>query len=188
MRALSRRDLLDYESYGDIREQRRKQAIEHKALRRVQLGRYMSLCFENTETIRHQVQEMIWIDRMVREGSIDALISESNRQLLLGALSATLFIEIDDRAQCLHMLSRHPNVASRVYVETSNATRCYAIVSEEAKADERPAATQFLGFELRGQEPRAVGCDLGEFACHSELNASVVSALLSDLSEPTVGD
>lgn len=183
MRAVRRSEVLDYESYGDIREQSRKKAIEAKALRRVQLGSYLSLCFENTETTRHQIQEMIWMERLVRELSIQALLAQFNSLLgTSGDLSATLFVEIEDRSLCQLLLGLHKQVASHVYLEMADGSRCYAVLSEEAMADERPAATQFVRFEVAGRCPRALGCELEDFAARCELPSSLVEALCLDLS------
>jgi len=188
MRAVRRDELLDYESYGEIRAQRRRRAIEEKAVRRVQLGDCLSLCFENAETIRHQVQEMIWIDRLVREASIVTLLGQFNGLLSEGSLSATLFVEVADRDRCRALLEAHAQLASHVYVEMADGTRRFAIMSEEAKGDDRPTATQFLRFEVGGECPRAVGCDLGDFAWHQQMTPETIDALLRDLSEPNTRD
>lgn len=107
MRKLAPGDLLDLPAYEAVREERLASVIELKKRRRVQLGAMVTLVFENRETLRSQVQEMMRAERLVREDAIRAELDVYN-DLIPGSdeLSATLFIEVDDPGRVREVLDR----------------------------------------------------------------------------------
>ena len=62
MNKLKRSDLLSLEEYNSNREQLRGQVLTLKKDRRVQIGSNVTLLFENTDTIKYQVQEKLKIE------------------------------------------------------------------------------------------------------------------------------
>src|SRR6185503_4151147 len=99
MKRVERHDIVDYETYTDLREQFRAEVMKIKASRRVHLGEYLTLLFENHATVRYQIQEMIRAERIVRESDILHEIETYNELLgKAGELSCTLLIEIEDHA------------------------------------------------------------------------------------------
>jgi hypothetical protein len=94
-RMLTLDDIADLRAYERERDAYRQKVIELKRRRRVPVGSIVSLVFENRETMRSQIQEMVRAERMVSDEQIqkeldvyNALIPEP------GELSATLFIEL----------------------------------------------------------------------------------------------
>ena len=65
MHKLTFDDIEDLREYERGREQFRRRIIEMKKRRRVQLGDLLTITFENTDTMRFQVQEMARIERML---------------------------------------------------------------------------------------------------------------------------
>ena len=97
MRPVRREEIVDYETYSEGREAFRARVLEVKRARRVHLGESLTLLFENTLTIRYQIQEMLRAERIVREADIRHEIETYNEILGGdGALGVTLLIEIDD--------------------------------------------------------------------------------------------
>jgi hypothetical protein len=99
MKPIERGEVLGLAEYEAIREQFRKRVIGEKKLRRVSVGRDVTVLFENRDTVLMQIQEMLRTERITREGAILHEI-ETYNQLLPGAdeLSSTLMIEIPDAA------------------------------------------------------------------------------------------
>ncbi|MBI4425924.1 MAG: DUF3501 family protein [Elusimicrobia bacterium] len=93
-------ELLSLEAYERVRAARRAEVIGLRELRRVELGPWLSVVFENRETVLYQIQEMLRIERIVEPERIRHEI-ETYEELLpaASALSGTLFIEITDAAQ-----------------------------------------------------------------------------------------
>lgn len=100
-------DVLDLVQYERVREARRRRVIALKAARRVTVGRHLSFLFENRETVLFQVQEMCRVERIVDPIRIQDELDVYNTLLPRpGCLSATLFIEIEDRALIQPVLDR----------------------------------------------------------------------------------
>src|SRR5262249_19603110 len=68
-----------------------------KEARRVHVGEHLTLLFENRETVRYQIQEMMRTERLVKEAEIQHEIDTYNELLGgPGELGCTLLIELDD--------------------------------------------------------------------------------------------
>src|SRR5207244_10304161 len=97
MRPVERSELVDYQTYRDQRDRTRPQVLEVKAARRIHVGSVLTFLFENRDTVRYQVQEMMLAERMVREADIAHELHTYNELLGgRGELGATLLIEIED--------------------------------------------------------------------------------------------
>ena len=70
MKRVTRQEILDYVTYEEQRNQIRKKLMKIKELRRINVGGVLSFLFENTDTIRYQIQEMIRVERIVKETDI----------------------------------------------------------------------------------------------------------------------
>src|SRR4029453_1095049 len=67
-----------------------------KAERRVPVGPHLTFLFENHETMRYQVLEMVRTERMVKDADIRHEVNTYNELLgARGELAATLLIELD---------------------------------------------------------------------------------------------
>ena len=107
MKTVERSEILDYATYEERRAAIRDAAMQAKDERRVHVGRYLTFLFENRETIRYQIQEMMRAERMVREADIAHEIETYNELLGGGGeLGCTLLIEIDDPAERAVKLGR----------------------------------------------------------------------------------
>jgi hypothetical protein len=70
-----------------------------KAERRVHVGPHLTFLFENHDTIRYQVLEMVRTERMVKDADIRHEVDTYNELLGARASSARrLLIELDDPA------------------------------------------------------------------------------------------
>ncbi|HEX7251448.1 MAG TPA: DUF3501 family protein, partial [Thermoanaerobaculia bacterium] len=71
MKPLSLSDIQNLHDYELSRLQFRQRVIEAKKRRRVPLGSLMTLVFENSDTVRFQVQEMLRVERTVRPDKVE---------------------------------------------------------------------------------------------------------------------
>ena len=108
MRKLTVDDIMDLRAYERERVEFRRRIIELKRTRRVALGPILTILFENTDTMRWQVQEMARAERMLRDEQIAHEVETYNELIPKpGELSASLLIEYetpDERAVKLHEL------------------------------------------------------------------------------------
>ncbi len=105
MNQLTRDDLIAQDEYERQRETYRQSIIDLKRRRRIGVGDKITLVFENRETLRFQVQEMIRVERIVDPQKVQEELDVYNALLpTLGELSATLLIELTDADTMKHWL------------------------------------------------------------------------------------
>lgn len=107
MNVLTPDDVLPLDEYERQREAYRSRIIALKQRRRVSLGPLMTLVFENRETLRFQVQEMIRAERILEPSKVQDELDVYNELLPTPEeLSATLLIEITEAASMKEWLDR----------------------------------------------------------------------------------
>lgn len=97
MDPLTRDELIPHDEYERQRDSYRKGIIALKRRRRIPVGDRVTLVFENRETLRFQIQEMIRVERIVDPRKVQDELDVYNGLLpAFGELSATLLIELTD--------------------------------------------------------------------------------------------
>ncbi|MFT4979789.1 MAG: hypothetical protein ACI8S6_005701, partial [Myxococcota bacterium] len=71
MRTVQREELLDYMTYTDRRPELRTAILATKARRRAMIGEYLTFLFENHDTVWYQIQELMRVERLVRDTDIE---------------------------------------------------------------------------------------------------------------------
>ena len=181
-RPVERREIVDHVTYEDERQVFRARVLAAKAARRVHVGEYLTLLFENRLTVRYQVQEMMRVERIVRERDIQHELDTYNELLGgPGELGATLLVEIDDATARAEKLARWLELPESVYVRFGDGTKVRPRIDERQRDGERISSVHYLRFDVAGETPVAVGCDLPELAAESPLTGAQRAALAEDL-------
>jgi hypothetical protein len=186
VRPVERREIVDYVSYEDTREAFRRQVLAEKAPRRVHVGPCLTFLFENRDTIRYQVQEMMRAERIVREADILHELETYNELLGgPGELGATLLIELEDAAARDSKLAAWLGLPRHLYLKLEDATLVRARFDPRQAGDTRLSSVQYLKFAAGGQVPVAVGCDHPdpELRHETALTQEQRAALARDLAE-----
>src|SRR5688572_29028519 len=124
MKPVDRREIVDYATYEDMRDAFRTEVMKTKAPRRIHIGDYFTLLFENHTTVRYQIQEMMRAERIVRESDIQHEIDTYNELLGKdGELGCTLLIEIEDPALRDQKLQQWLDLPENIYVLLEDGTR-----------------------------------------------------------------
>ncbi len=179
-----REEILDFETYGGQRDRIRASAMAAKDRRRIHAGAYLTFLFENHETIRYQVLEMVRAERIVREADILHELATYNELLgRAGGLGATLLIEIDDPVARDRLLRKWKGLVGRLWVRLPDGRRQRAEFDPRQVGEDRVSAVQYLRFDTGGEVPVAIGCDLPELEVEAVLTASQRAALAEDLAE-----
>ena len=153
-------EVINFFEYEKVRDARRARVIELKRRRRVSVGRYLSLVFENRETVLFQIQEMCRAERIADDAKVREEIDVYNA-LLPGPreLSATLFIEIEDMARIQPVLDELMGIdtAQCVWLQVG---REFAVPGEfeAGHSDEEKgklAAVHFVRFRFSPEAARA---------------------------------
>ena len=181
---VSRDDIVDYVTYEDERPMSRPLALEAKRLRRVHLHDHLTFLFENRETLRYQIQEIMRAERIVREADIVHEIDTYNALLGdAGDLGCVLMIEIEDATERARLLGQWMALPGSIYLRLGDASCIYARFDESQVGDRRLSAVQYLRFEVQGQTPVAIGTDFDGLESERELTAEQQAALTKDLHE-----
>ena len=182
MMTVQRSEIVDYQTYEDIREAVRDKMYEVKRPRRIHVGDYLTFLFENNETTRYQIQEMMRAEQIVREDAIQHEIDTYNELLGgPGELGCSLLIEIEDAAQRAPLLSKWLDLPSHLYVTVEGGSKVYASFDPRQVGEDRLSAVQYIKFDTKGRVPVSIGTDHPELSTETELTPEQREALAADL-------
>jgi len=151
VRKLTVDDIVDMRAYERERDDFRRRIIELKRIRRVGIGPLMSIVFENTDTMRWQVQEMARVERMLRDEQIEHEVATYNELIPEpGELSGTLFIEITDADALRAWLPKLVGIQRAVAIEVAGERVAASEVDEErlTREDEMTSTVHYLRFRF----------------------------------------
>ena len=149
MRKLTVDDIVDHRAYERERDEFRARIIEVKRRRRVQLGEIVTIVFENTDTMRFQVQEMARAERMLTDDAIAHEVATYNELIPgPGELSGTLFIELVDDARLRNWLPRLVGIEFAVRFELADGSRVESVPEDEERLtrDDITSTVHYLKF------------------------------------------
>jgi hypothetical protein len=182
MRAVRRDELLDLAAYERSRGELRAAVLEAKRLRRVHVGGVLTFLFENTATIRYQVQEMIRAERLQGEAEIRHELDTYNEILgRRGELGVSLLIEIAEPEERDRKLREWLDLPRHLYLLAEDGEKIRATFDGRQVGTDRLSSVQYLKFDVRGRAPVAVGSDLPELRAETRLEAEQRAALAADL-------
>lgn len=195
MRKLTVEEILDLRAYERIRAERRAEIIELKKTRRVHVGEFVTLVFENVDTMRFQVQEMARAEKMLRDEQIAHEVATYNDLIPDDSqLSCTLFIELDDAAKLREWLPRLVGIESVVefVLADGDAIRGYDPDPARLTRPDDTAAVHFVKFDFTDEQragfvagPVCLRVDHSQYLASVELSASQHRALVADFDART---
>lgn len=178
-----RADLLDLDSYEQARARIRERVMGTKSRRRVHLGEHLTFLFENTETIRYQVQEMLRAEKRSAVADIEHELATYNELLGdPGSLGCTLLIELEDPSERDVRLREWLDLPRHLYLELADGTRAPARYDERQMNADRLSSVQYLKFDCGSVPPVAVGSELPGLELRATLTPVQRKALAEDLS------
>jgi hypothetical protein len=197
MRKLTLDDIVDMRAYERERDDLRRRIIELKRTRRVPIGELMTIVFENTETMRWQVQEMARAERMLRDEQIEHEVDTYNQLIPEpGELSGTLMLELTSDAELREWLPKLVGIEHHVVFVFPDGSESRGKPSDEDEQrltrDDTTAAVHFLRFTLTPSQigafadgPVRLGSDHPAYGHDVELDAAQRRALAADLHDLT---
>jgi len=192
MKKLIISDLLSLEEYDKSREEIKQNLLLHKKNRSVKVGDNVLLLFEDYETIKYQVQEMLRIEKIFKENDIQdeidayqSLIPDGNN------LKATMLIMYTDVNERKIMLNKLCDLENRVWISINNSKKIFAVSDEdlERSREEKTSAVHFLRFQLSDTDIKSfkeiddiiIGIDHEEYNHEAKLQRDTASSLAKDL-------
>jgi hypothetical protein len=195
---LTHADLHSLEEYSKIRENFKRTAVNHRKHRQVQVGRHMTLHFEDRVTVKYQIQEMLLIEKTFLSEGIQDELDAYNPLVPDGTnLKATLTIEYGNPTERAEMLEKLCRVEDKIYVKVEGHPAVYAIADEDMDRsnDTKTAAVHFLRFELTPEMIKdmrdldcafTVGVDHPAYNEYTRVNTLTKEMLVKDFDENTV--
>lgn len=189
---ITRDSLMSLEAYDKHRKSHKAERIAHRRLRSVHLGEHLNLQFEDEQTVRVQIQEMLRIEKIFDEEGIQAEIDAYAPLVPDGSnWKATVLIEFPDPNERRRELARLIGIEDRLFVEVEGHPRVYAIADEDLdrENEEKTSAVHFVRFEFSDSMRRAIlagasvklGCDHTNYPAHVEIPAETLTSLAGDL-------
>ncbi len=190
--SITRDSLLTLEAYSKIRKSSKPEVIAHRRLRSVALGEHVTVQFEDEQTIRRQIQEMLHIEKIFEEEGIQAEIDAYAPLVPDGSnWKATMLIEYPDAHERKRELARLIDIEDRMFVEVEGHARIYAIADEDLEREtaEKTSSVHFLRFEFPPAAREAVragaqvklGCDHSNYPAHLTIAPDTLASLAGDL-------
>jgi uncharacterized protein DUF3501 len=146
------RNIAEYELE---REQWRAQVLEIKERRRVEVGGHLVFLFENRETVRYQIQEMMRIERIVKPDDIRHEVETYNELIpKRGELSATLLISYPSAAERDIKLRELLGLEDHIWLAVADLPRVKGRFDTRQIATDRISSVQYVKFQLTPEQVR----------------------------------
>ena len=188
-------DIVDQRAYEREREEFRRHVTALKAKRRVGVGPFVTLVFENRDTIRFQIQEMARVEKIITDDGIQSELDAYNPLIPgPGQVSATLFVELTDKDQLVEWLPKLVGIETEVELRLgpTGGRRVRCRVDEahlrQLTREEIAASVHYVHFDLDGDEiaafadgPVVLAVTHANYDHEVELTEDTRSELLTDL-------
>ena len=141
-------DLLSADAYINSRKKIRKELVEFKKNRRLQLGPYATFYLESFETMLGQIQEMLHIEKGGDEQLKDELAAYNPLIPKGNELVTTLMFEIDNPITRADFLGKVGGIEEKVYlrVGAENIKAVPETDVDRTSTEGKASSVQFLHF------------------------------------------
>ena len=147
-KVVEKTDLLPADAYLKNRKKIRKDLLEFKKNRRLELGPYATFYFESFETMLGQIQEMLHIEKGGDEQLKDELAAYNPLVPKGNELVTTLMFEIDNPITRADFLGKVGGIEKKVYLKVGGES-IKAIPEtdvDRTSAEGKASSVQFLHF------------------------------------------
>jgi len=184
MKPIERSEVLDYVTYSEKRGELRASALQAKSERRIIVGEHFTFLFENRETVLYQVQEMMRVERIVKEEDIQHEIDTYNELIHPeGILGCTLLIGVEEESDRDEKLRSWRGLNDHIYATLPEGKRVKPTWDPRQVGESRLSSVQYLTFELGQEPPTAIGIYMPGIEAETELSDVQKLALRHDLQE-----
>jgi hypothetical protein len=148
MRQITAADILPATDYAKRRKELRAEIVAVKRQRRLSVGPYATLHFENFDTMRMQVQEMLHIEQGGDE-QLPGELAAYNPLIPNGhELVATVLFEVDDPVRRASFLATLGGVEETAFIEVAGSRIAGAAEADQDRttAEGKASAVQFIHY------------------------------------------
>jgi len=149
-REVTKSDLMSLEEYSKKRKVIRKEIVNYKKNRRIPLGPYANFYFESYETMKAQIQEMLYIEKGGDEQLKDELAAYNPLVPNGKELVATLMFEIDNPLIRTEFLNKIGGIENKIFFKVGNQ-KIQSIPENDVdrtSAEGKASSVQFVHFKF----------------------------------------
>ena len=192
-RKLTLDDIADQRAYERERQEFRARMIEVKRRRRVAIGDLLTIMFENRDTMRLQIQEMVRVEKLLTDEAVLEELKAYNPMIPEpGQLCATLFLELTSDDQVREWLPKLAGLENSISLLLSDGSSVQGEIDAQHAAgltrDDVTAAVHYLTFNFTPDQiaafqagPVSVVCSQKNYLDSTVLPEAAVAELLADL-------
>ncbi len=147
-------DIYERKEYLNKRPQLRKQIVSRKRKRRVDVGPYVTLYFENRDTIVHQINEMVFIENGGNEQIEEEILAYKSLIPNGKELIATVMVEIDSPLKRAEVLSKMGGFEQTFSINIGNLSikGKAELDVDRTTSDGKASSVQFVHFNFNNEE------------------------------------
>ncbi|HEY1204380.1 MAG: DUF3501 family protein [Acidobacteriaceae bacterium] len=153
MRPIELSEIASIADYELERRTLRPRMVALKDRRRIRVGDHLTFLFENRETVRYQIQEMMRIERIVDLAAIRHEVETYNELIPPpGGLAACLLIEYAAAEERDEKLRELLGLDDHVFIAVAGLPPSKAVFDARQIASARLSAVQYIRFDLTPEQ------------------------------------
>ncbi len=188
---IEKSDILSRDEYKSKRKSLREEMVLRKKFRRVDIGPYVTMYFENKDTIIHQINEMVYIEDGGEEQIDDEILAYKSLVPNGKELIATVMIEIDNPLKRTEFLAKMGGFEEQISIKIGDQVikGNAELDGDRTTADGKASSVQFVHFEFEeraveiiknNMENVNISIDHQNYKHSSTLNIDTVKELVKD--------
>ena len=150
LNTIEKSDILSRDEYKSKRKSLREKMVLRKRFRRVDIGPYVTMYFENKDTIIHQINEMVYIENGGEEQINDEILAYKSLIPDGQELVATVMIEIDSPIKRAEFLAKMGGFEEQISIKIGDQLikGRAELDGDRTTADGKASSVQFVHFEF----------------------------------------
>ena len=150
LNTIEKSDILTREEYKSKRKSLREKMVLRKKFRRVDIGPYVTMYFENKDTIVHQINEMVYIENGGEEQINDEILAYKSLIPDGQELVATVMIEIDSPIKRAEFLAKMGGFEEQISIKIGDQLikGRAELDGDRTTADGKASSVQFVHFKF----------------------------------------
>ena len=184
-------EILSRSTYLDKRKSLRENMVSRKKFRRIDIGPYITIYFENKDTIIHQINEMVFIENGGKEQVKDEIAAYKSLVPNGKELVATVMVEIDNPIKRADFLGKMGGFEEKIDIKINNikVKGIAELDGDRTTADGKASSVQFVHFEFndeninnikKNKDKVSISIEHENYKHSTILNISTVEELIKD--------
>ena len=147
MHLIQNHEVMGFNTYQNFRQPIRSQMMAARRLRSVQLTKHIRLIFENKQTVRYQIEEVMYAARSSCRAEVDEQIATYQQLLPDGRqLKATLMLEYPDAEEARTRLGQMVGIENSIFLKVGRLERIWPSANEDIGGHTMVSPVHYLSY------------------------------------------